>query len=306
MLGVNVFDMFTIAYSYDYTTQPAISGQVGSTHEITAGFHLSSHYSAKKRFESKVQIDKDTLAEIQKRGDSLAAKADSNQAALDSALAQNKALQKLSDSLRRQNDQYQRLTDSLARKADDLFTPKSTGAQNQGKKKSSGGNSDKPNGPIASQRTGNTVVHRSKEELHKLEEEFSAKVNELLMMKKLTPGQDLTDNTYKLDKIYFDEGKTALQGKSKTQMEALAAFMTRFPGIHILIMGNTDNTGNDERNDQVSMGRAEAVAEYLIDHGIDGGRLEFQGMGSRNPCAENNTELGRKLNRRVEFAITKQ
>jgi len=308
MCGVNVFNMFTIAYAYDYTTQPAITGQVGSTHEIIAGFHLSSHYSAKKRFESKVEIDKDTLSSLQKRSDSLATKVDSTQLALDSALAQSRAMQKINDSLRNQNNQYQKLTDSLAKRADELLGSKIT-SENGGKRKSGRDNAkgdDSKNGPGASQREVGIVPHRSKEEYHKMEDSLSAKVSQLLAIKKLRADEDLRGSTYKLDKIYFEPGKNTLLGKSKQQLEALTGFMSRFPGIHILIIGNTDNTGNDDGNDQLSMARAQAVSEYLIDHGVEAGRLEFQGMGSRNPCAENTTEIGRKLNRRVEFTIVKQ
>ena len=82
--------------------------------------------------------------------------------------------------------------------------------------------------------------------------------------------------------------------------------MARFAGIHILIIGYTDNTGSDITNDELGMARANAVAEYLIAHGIESTRLEFQGLGSSNPVGENTSEDGRRLNRRVEFTIEKE
>ena len=338
IVGVNVFNMFTIAYAYDYTTQPAITGQVGSTHEITAGFHLASHYKTKKQNALRVEIGRDTLDNLYKKNDTLTAKADSAQLALDSALARQKAMQQANDSLRNRNDEYQRITDSLAKKVDELLSLGNTGGKNNTTNSNNGNlaendkaalkakdksalNARKKHGSKAGQgaddgvsagvSSGNSaataaVQHRTKEQYKHLEDSLGKQVDQVLNLKQLKPEQSLKGNTYRLDKIYFETGKNTLQPKSRQQLNELAAFMARFTGVHILIVGYTDNTGNDAANDQLSMSRANAVAEYLIAHGVELSRLEFQGLGSSNPVGENTSEDGRRLNRRVEFTIVQE
>ena len=69
-----------------------------------------------------------------------------------------------------------------------------------------------------------------------------------------------------------------------------------------LVVGHTDSSGSDEYNQALSSRRANAVIHYLIDHhGIAEERLVAQGHGESSPIADNHTEDGRFMNRRVEF-----
>jgi outer membrane protein OmpA-like peptidoglycan-associated protein len=72
---------------------------------------------------------------------------------------------------------------------------------------------------------------------------------------------------------------------------------------HLAIEGHTDNRGSDELNEKLSNDRAHSVMKYLIDKGIDAGRLSAAGFGPKRPIADNNTADGRQKNRRVEFHI---
>lgn len=76
MAGVNIQNMFTVAYAFDFTTQKTLRGQVGATHEITAGFHLPSNYRRKKDKPATVEQTKVDvmLADLQRTNDSLAFK----------------------------------------------------------------------------------------------------------------------------------------------------------------------------------------------------------------------------------------
>ena len=74
--------------------------------------------------------------------------------------------------------------------------------------------------------------------------------------------------------------------------------------IKVQVNGHTDNTGTDARNNQLSLERAKAVADYLISNGIDAKRLAWKGFGASKPVAGNDTEEQRALNRRTEFVIT--
>ena len=69
--------------------------------------------------------------------------------------------------------------------------------------------------------------------------------------------------------------------------------------------GHTDNIGSDNDNLILSQNRAQVVTDYLISKGIDAGRLMMEGHGEIEPIASNDTDEGRKLNRRVEFTILK-
>jgi outer membrane protein OmpA-like peptidoglycan-associated protein len=76
------------------------------------------------------------------------------------------------------------------------------------------------------------------------------------------------------------------------------------PEIKLMIIGYTDNLGLEENNSRVSRERASAVRDFLVSRGIEASRLEYKGMGSQNPIAPNDTQLGRQANRRIEFLIT--
>lgn len=60
---------------------------------------------------------------------------------------------------------------------------------------------------------------------------------------------------------------------------------------------------NGFSNQTLSELRAAAVANYLIDNGIDPARIQYKGFGGRKPMASNDTEVGRSQNRRVELMI---
>ena len=75
------------------------------------------------------------------------------------------------------------------------------------------------------------------------------------------------------------------------------------PGMQILIAGHTDSMGSDAYNLALSRGRAASVERYLIEQGIAPQRLRSQGFGESRPIASNDTEEGRRQNRRVEFQV---
>ncbi|MNL71769.1 Photosystem I chlorophyll a apoprotein A2 [compost metagenome] len=63
--------------------------------------------------------------------------------------------------------------------------------------------------------------------------------------------------------------------------------------------------GNDVINEKLSLQRAKAVYDYLIENRIAPERLNFKGYGAKNPIAPNDTEVQRKQNRRTSFVVTK-
>ena len=73
--------------------------------------------------------------------------------------------------------------------------------------------------------------------------------------------------------------------------------------MKIEIIGHTDNKGEGIMNQELSEERAKAVFNYLISKNIPSQRLSYRGLGSSKPIASNETEAGRKKNRRVEFVV---
>ena len=77
------------------------------------------------------------------------------------------------------------------------------------------------------------------------------------------------------------------------------------PEMVIEIRGHTDSQGEHDYNIYLSRKRAKAVVEYLNENGISRSRTRYKGFGHTQPVAENDTDEGRQLNRRVEFLIIK-
>lgn len=108
-----------------------------------------------------------------------------------------------------------------------------------------------------------------------------------------------------LENIYFQTGRWEVLKPSYPELNRLVAFLELNPGVKIQISGHTDNTGNRQQKGQLSLNRAEAVKSYLEDQGIPGYRMSVKGYGMYRPRASNETEEGRRLNRRVEFTVTR-
>jgi outer membrane protein OmpA-like peptidoglycan-associated protein len=109
--------------------------------------------------------------------------------------------------------------------------------------------------------------------------------------------------TVVLENIFFETGKATLKPESFLQLEQVLKFMNSNPGVRMEISGHTDNTGSLKLNTKLSQSRAEAVVAYLVEHGIDAGRLDAKGYAFSQPIATNDTPEGRAKNRRVEFKI---
>ena len=97
-----------------------------------------------------------------------------------------------------------------------------------------------------------------------------------------------------------------LTDKSEELLNSTAEVMKRYPNFHYNIQGHTDSRGNEEFNVKLSGQRAEQVKKYLISRGIRAEILTTEGIGSAKPIADNETEEGRNLNRRVVFEIIKE
>ncbi|MDF2448257.1 MAG: OmpA/MotB domain protein [Bacteroidota bacterium] len=107
-----------------------------------------------------------------------------------------------------------------------------------------------------------------------------------------------------LKNIFFENGRYYLLPESYSELNKLAQYLLRNPGMEIQINGHSDNSGSKGKNQKISEQRAREVFEYLIKKGVQN-KMYFKGYGSSLPVAGNETEADRAKNRRVEFEIIK-
>ncbi len=106
-----------------------------------------------------------------------------------------------------------------------------------------------------------------------------------------------------LNNIFFETGKATLSPESRLELEKAIELMKKNPSMIIEVGGHTDNVGEDAANMKLSTERAKSVRDYLVKGGIVGTRIQAKGYGESNPVATNDTDDGRRTNRRTEFII---
>ena len=95
-------------------------------------------------------------------------------------------------------------------------------------------------------------------------------------------------------------------GGSIVELDKVVEMMRQHPSMHIELSGHTDNVGSEASNQTLSEQRAKAVNDYLVSHGIAQSRLTYKGYGSSRPVASNDTDEGRRMNRRTVFTVTQK
>lgn len=103
--------------------------------------------------------------------------------------------------------------------------------------------------------------------------------------------------------VYFKVGSAELNQSSSNNLNELASVLKRYPRTSIDLNGHTDNTGTKAINQKLSLDRALSVKSYLEEQGVKGRRMLTDGLADARPVASNNTDEGRRQNRRVEFVI---
>ncbi|HUJ27818.1 MAG TPA: OmpA family protein [Myxococcales bacterium] len=109
-----------------------------------------------------------------------------------------------------------------------------------------------------------------------------------------------------LDKIYFSTGKALIEKRSDRLLGQIAQVLQQHPDLLVDVEGHTDDQGSAVLNTALSQARAEAVAGWLVRHGVAARRLEAHGFGPSRPVASNETKGGRERNRRVEFHLRRR
>ncbi|RZS97565.1 OmpA family protein [Cecembia calidifontis] len=107
-----------------------------------------------------------------------------------------------------------------------------------------------------------------------------------------------------LSNIQFIRGTADLaDARSIQELDLLVDFMKENEQVKIRLEGHTDNAGDPELNKELSLSRASKIRAYMTLKGIDFERIRITGWGGSKPIADNATEQGREINRRVEMYI---
>ncbi len=114
------------------------------------------------------------------------------------------------------------------------------------------------------------------------------------------------EQSFHLETIYFESYATSLTEPSQLVLEKIAAQLKKLDGYTIEIIGHTDNTGSENFNQELSLERAQSVYEALVQLGVNEDDMLFSGMGELEPVATNETEAGKRKNRRIEFKLIKK
>lgn len=103
--------------------------------------------------------------------------------------------------------------------------------------------------------------------------------------------------------VMFAVNKSDITLEYLPVMKRIAGILNKYPKTNILITGYTDITGTLEYNNVLSIERANSTKGVLIGNKVKANRIFTWGLGPKNPIADNDTEVGRKQNRRVEFVV---
>ncbi|MCB1716046.1 MAG: OmpA family protein [Candidatus Competibacteraceae bacterium] len=118
--------------------------------------------------------------------------------------------------------------------------------------------------------------------------------------------QRLQDGSIRVDlpsEVTFDFNSDRVRPEFAPTLGEMARILNQDPRSTVTIVGHTDSVGSDAYNMDLSLRRARSVAAELNYRGVDRGRLYTEGRGERQPRADNATEQGRRMNRRVEIFI---
>ena len=129
---------------------------------------------------------------------------------------------------------------------------------------------------------------------------------DVLVVRSAMSFDELCEKTFSeivLQPVSFMQSSAEIRQRSLVTLDRITDFAHDCQDITIVITGHTDASGDESWNRQLSRARAQAVADHIVQRGVDPQRLVVNGLGSSVPIADNSTALGRVLNRRIEFEL---
>jgi peptidoglycan-associated lipoprotein len=106
------------------------------------------------------------------------------------------------------------------------------------------------------------------------------------------------------DLVYFDFDRFEVRAEARAVLDLQAAWLARYPSVHVRIEGNTDQRGTRDYNFALGARRANAVRDYLIQRGIDGSRIDTVSYGKERPIDTTSGDKADAINRNARTVVT--
>jgi len=103
--------------------------------------------------------------------------------------------------------------------------------------------------------------------------------------------------------VQFEINQKTVQREAEEKLDKLVTFMRKYPETTAVIEGHSDEVGTSAANMRLSQSRAQSMVDYLARQGVARSRLQAVGYGETRPIADNRTEVGRRLNRRINAIV---
>jgi OOP family OmpA-OmpF porin len=120
----------------------------------------------------------------------------------------------------------------------------------------------------------------------------------------IVPAPPETERYCSILDFQFEINQDEIQREDKERLSVIGTFLKKYPNTTAVIEGHTDNVGTSEKNEELSQRRAESVVAYLREEfQVAPSRLRAVGYGETRPLADNSTEEGKRLNRRIGAVV---
>jgi len=106
-----------------------------------------------------------------------------------------------------------------------------------------------------------------------------------------------------IENVYFSFDRSNVQDSMRPQLDELVERLNAEPELSVKLAGHADSVGSQNYNSVLSLKRAAAVRDYMVANSVNVDRISIAGLGELVPVADNQTEPGRALNRRVEVSV---
>ena len=103
--------------------------------------------------------------------------------------------------------------------------------------------------------------------------------------------------------VLFNSGSSAIDSDGRSTLDEVAGVINEYRKTAVVVQGHTDSAGSEESNHDLSERRARSVEAYLASRGVDPGRMSALGYGEGSPVANNDSDWGRRQNRRVDILL---
>ncbi|MBT0724992.1 OmpA family protein [Rosenbergiella sp. S61] len=128
--------------------------------------------------------------------------------------------------------------------------------------------------------------------------------NTLTALQQYYAGEGNDDSQWiDLDQVSFATGNAAPSVTDEQSLNQVASLISQHPDHSIIVRGFTDSTGNEAINQPLSGQRANAIKDWLTQHGVDSSKITIDGQGADHAVANNDTAQGRDQNRRVAIQV---